>query len=62
MSTKLRIASMVIGLIILGSIHFTSDFTAFGDYLAFLFGVGTPMAMILLPVIFEFIERNRRAR
>jgi len=51
---------MVIGLIILGSIRFTSDFTAFGDYLAFLFGVGTPMAMILLPVIFEFIERNRR--
>lgn len=51
---------MIIGFIIIGSINFKSDFTAFGDYLAFLLGVGLPMLMVILPVVFEFIERTRK--
>jgi hypothetical protein len=60
MKSGLRIGSMIIGFIIIGSINFKSDFTAFGDYLAFLLGVGLPMLMVILPVVFEFIERTRK--
>ena len=60
MKSGLRIGSMIIGFIIIGSINFKSDFTVFGDYLAFLLGVGLPMLMVILPVVFEFIERTRK--
>lgn len=60
MKNGLRIGSMVIGLLIIGSINFKSDFTTFGDYMAFILGVGLPMLMVILPVVFEFIERMRR--
>jgi len=60
MKSGLRVGSMLIGLLILSSIKFTSDFTAIGDYIAFIMGICFPMLMIILPVVFEFIERNRR--
>ena len=61
MSSGLRVACFVMGVIVLFGMKFETDFKNINDFFAAIIAIGFPLILMIVPVVLEYLERSHQS-